>query len=77
VPLYRFDLKVNDQPWSDDQAGLELASVEQARRTALTLAGEVTKEQILDLHEVCVRVRDEGAVPLIVVRIAVKIETRL
>jgi hypothetical protein len=77
VPLYRFDAKVNDQPWSDDQAGFELASVEQARRRALTLAGEVTKEYILDLHEACVRVRDEGSVPLIVVRISVKVETRL
>ena len=77
MPLYRFDAKVNDQPWSDDQSGLELASLEQARRAALTLGGEVTKEHIQDLHEVCVRVRDDGPVPLIVVRIAVTVQTRL
>jgi hypothetical protein len=77
VPLYHFDLSVNVQPWSNDETGIELADFKQARRQALMLAAEVTKESIQDLHEVCVRVQDGSPVPLIVVRVAVTVESRL
>jgi hypothetical protein len=58
MPRYYFDIRYDDEPWSDDQDGVDLVGRTEARAEALDLIAGLAKEQV-GLHwRVSVRVRD-------------------
>ena len=67
MPRYHFDLRYDDQPWSEDPDGLDLDGPEQARLEALTLAGDIAQEQVRQHWRISVRVRDALPEPLLTV----------
>jgi hypothetical protein len=74
MPRYFFDLSYDDQPWSEDQDGVDLASKEQARIEAVELAAAITKEQARRHRKIEVRARDSGPEPVVTVTLSVSLE---
>jgi hypothetical protein len=73
MPRYYFDLSYDDEPWSEDPEGVELASKEQARIEAVELAAAVTKEQARSHRKIEVRARDDGPEPIVIVTLSVSL----
>ena len=71
MPRYHFDLRYDEEPWSDDPEGIDLDGPEQARVEALDLAGSIAKEQVRNHWRISVRVRDSVPEPLLQVELSV------
>jgi hypothetical protein len=71
MPRYHFDLRYDEEPWSEDPEGLDLDGPEQARVEALDLAGSIAKEKVRQHWRISVRVRDSSPEPLLLVELSV------
>ena len=71
MPRYHFDLRYDDEPWSEDPDGIDLDGPEQARLEALALAGDIAREQVPQHWRMSVRVRDGQPEPLLIVDLSV------
>ena len=58
MPRYFFDIRYDDEPWSDDQDGVNLVGRTEARAEALELIASLAKEQVRLHWQISVRVRD-------------------
>ena len=70
-----FDVRYDDDAWSEDDEGTELRDPEEARRSALDLALSLAKADA-PIHELTVRVRDGEPAPVLLVRLLTEVETR-
>ena len=71
MPRYHFDTRYDDEPWAEDPDGIELDGPEKARLEALTLEGDIAKEQVRRHWRISVRVRDVLAEALLNVDLSV------
>ena len=69
MPLYYFDLRYDEEPWSDDQDGPA-----QARAAALTLATAVAREDARFDRRIQVRLRDGSPDPIATVTLSITVE---
>jgi hypothetical protein len=44
MPLFRFDLRRNEEPWSDAEEALDLPSADEARQQAMCMLAEMAKD---------------------------------
>ena len=71
MPRFYFDLRYEDEPWSEDPEGSDIESKESARVEALELAAEIAKDQVRWHRQIAIRVRDDGPEPVVTVTLAV------
>ena len=76
MPVFHFDVRYDDEEWSDDPDGLELNGIDEARIEALDLARGLAKEHILGCREIAIRVRDGQPEPVIIVRLSMTAQER-
>jgi hypothetical protein len=79
-PMPRFYFDVTDTGDSlRDEEGLDLASVELARRQALAALGDMAKEQLPDRdhREFVVEVRDGGTEPILRATLSLNVERKV
>jgi len=74
MPLYYFDLRYDEEPWSDDQDGLPFDGPAQARAAALTLATAVAREDARFDRRIQVRLRDGNPDPIATVTLSITVE---
>ena len=75
MPLFKFDLRYDDDPWDpDDTEGTEVESKEQARIDALELAASIAKDQVRKHRLIAVRVRDGSPEPVVTVTLLVDLQ---
>lgn len=72
MPLYYFDLRYDEEPWSDDQDGLPFDDPAQARAAALALATAVAKEDARFDRRIQVRLRDVNPIATVTLSITVE-----
>jgi hypothetical protein len=76
MPLFHFDVQYDDESWSDDQEGTELADAEAARREALDLIAEMAKEKLREHQQLSVRIRDGDPEPVLILTLGLRAEER-
>jgi hypothetical protein len=75
MPRYRFDLRYDDEPWSeDDTKGMNLRSAAEARRDAVRLVADIAKDEALRHRKIVVRVRDGSPEPVVTVILSVELQ---
>ena len=75
MPRYRFDLRYDDEPWSeDDTEGSDCESAAVARRDAVQLVAEIAKDEVWRHRSIAVRVRDDGPEPVVTVTLLVDMQ---
>ena len=74
MPMYYFDLRYDEEPWSDDQDGLPFDSPAQARAAALSLATAVAKEDARFHYRIQVRLRDGSPNTIATVTLSITVE---
>jgi hypothetical protein len=56
---FYFDLRYDDEPWSDDETGNDFAGVEEARLEAIELMAEITKDKLREYWRIAIRARND------------------
>ncbi len=74
MPSYYFDLRYDEEPWSQDQEGLPFDDLAQARAAALTLATAVAREDARFGRRIQVRLRDHNPDPIATVTLSITVE---
>jgi hypothetical protein len=74
MSLFYFDVKINDQPWSEEQDGRELPGADEARRSALELIRRQAKGGLPNASRIWIRVRDGSPEPLMNVSFSLAVE---
>lgn len=73
---FHFDVRYNQEPWSNDPDGIDLNDAAEARSQAFALAEGIAREHVAGSHEIVVRVRDSESEPLLTLRASVTIQDR-
>lgn len=76
MTLYHFDVRYDEDEWSIDLDGLDLAYPVDARREAVKTAAELAKDAIGWHRRISVRVRDSYPESLLTINIVVTEEWR-
>ena len=71
MPLFHFDVRYNDEPWSDDETGTELDAAGMARAEA-----SLAKEQLRQNNAIAVRIRDGDPEPILILSLSLRAEER-
>jgi hypothetical protein len=76
MPLYFFDVTDTGKVSRDDQ-GVELASLEEARREALRTLGEIAKDEMPDgnRREFTIQIRRDGGPPVLSASLTLHVQT--
>ena len=74
MPLFHFDVRYSDQPWSDDDQGLEFATVDRARAEARDLIAAIAKESLREHSKLSVRIRDGKPEPVLTLSLSLRID---
>ncbi len=76
MPLFHFDVRYSDEPWSDDETGTELAAAGMARAEALDLLASLAKEQLRQNNAIAVRIRHGDPEPILILSLSLRAEER-
>jgi hypothetical protein len=76
MPRYFFDLRYDEQPWSEDDQGDELDSPEAAHVEAVALAAELAKDRLRKHRQIAVRVRNDESEPLLFLTVSLTSKER-
>ena len=76
MPRFYFDKRLDDEPWSEDTVGDQLAGPDKARIEALEILREVARDHLHQRTRIAVRVRDDDPVPLLTLTLSLSTERR-
>src|SRR3954451_24953304 len=72
MPLFHFDVRYDDRPWSEDATGSELDGVAEARKEAFELARELAKDQLGRTREITTQFKDGTPEPIMSLRVSLR-----
>ena len=67
---YLFDIRFDDQPWSEDDTEDDFDSAERAREEAVALMAEIVADRLRTYWQISVRVRHHEPEPLLILSLS-------
>jgi hypothetical protein len=74
MPKYHFDVRYDDEAWSEDEEENDFASLEEARSEAIELMAGLTASKLREYWRLMIRVRNDQRTPLLTLTLALKAE---
>jgi hypothetical protein len=65
MPQFHFDVRYDDEAWSEDEEEFDFASLEEARSEAIELMAGLTANKLREYRTLMIRVRNDQRTPLL------------
>ena len=65
MPKFHFDVRYDDEAWSEDEEEIDYDSLEEARSEAIELMAGLTADTLRDYCKLMIRVRNDQRTPLL------------
>ncbi len=76
MPRFYFDVRLDDQPWSEDEVGNRFDGSERAKREAIAFLAEAAKDYLHQHDRIEVRVRDSQPEPVLILALSLTTNDR-
>ncbi len=73
MPKFHFDVRYDDEAWSEDEEEIDFASLE-ARSEAIELMAGLTADKLREEWRLMIRVRNDQHTPLLTLTLSLKAE---
>ena len=74
MPRFHFDVRYDDEAWSEDEEDNDFASLDEARSEAIELMAGLTANKLREYRRLMIRVRDDRRTPLLTLTLSLKAE---
>ena len=74
MPRFHFDVRYDDEAWSEDEEENDFASLDEARSEAIELMAGLTANKLREYRRLMIRVRDDQRRPLLTLTLSLKAE---
>jgi hypothetical protein len=74
MPKFHFDVRYDDEAWSEDEEEIYYDSLEEARSEAIELMAGLTADTLRDYWKLMVRVRNDQRTPLLTLTLSLDAE---
>ena len=74
MPKFHFDVRYDDEAWSEDEEEIDFASLEEARSEAIELMAGLTADNLREYRRLMIRVRNDQRAPLLTLTLSMKAE---
>ncbi len=74
MPKFHFDVRYDDEAWSEDEEENDFASLEEARSEAIELMAGLTANRLREYWRLMIRVRNDQRTPLLTLTLSLKAE---
>ncbi len=65
MPKFHFDVRYDDEAWSEDEEEIDYDTLEEARSEAIELMAGLTTDTLRDYWKLMIRVRNDQRTPLL------------
>ena len=65
MPQFHFDVRYDDEAWSEDEEEFDFASLEEARSEAIELMAGLAANKLREYRTLMIRVRNDQRTPLL------------
>ena len=65
MPQFHFDVRYDDEAWSEDEEEIDFASLDEARSEAIELIAGLTANKLREYRTLMIRVRTDQRTPLL------------
>ncbi len=74
MPKFHFDVRYDNEAWSEDEEENNFPSLEEARSEAIELMAGLTASKLREYRTLMIRVRNDERTPLLTLTLSLKAE---